>query len=50
VVGLIVFAGLAAAQLRGSSGGLLGIAIAHPALLAAPSGAVVPWLGRRVRP
>jgi len=50
VVGLIVFGGLAAAQLRGSGGGLLGAAIAYPALVAAPVGALVLWLGRRVRP
>jgi len=50
VVGLIVFGGLAAAQLRGSGGGLLGAAIAYPALVAAPVGAFVLWLGRRVRP
>ena len=49
VAGLIVFAGLAAAQLRGSDGGLLGAAIAYPALAAAPVGAFVLWLGRRVR-
>ena len=49
VAGLLVFASLAAAQLRGSSGGLLGAAIAYPALIAAPAGAFVLWLGRRVR-
>jgi hypothetical protein len=50
VVGLIVFASFAAAQLRGSSGGgLLSAAIAYPALVAAPAGALVLWLGRRGR-
>ncbi|HEY7437581.1 MAG TPA: hypothetical protein VIE41_20735 [Methylomirabilota bacterium] len=50
VVGLVVFAGLAAAQLRGSNGALLTAATAYPALVAAPVGAFVLWLGRRVRP
>ena len=45
-----MFVGLAAAQLRGAGGGLLGAAIAYPALVAAPAGALVLWLGRRVRP
>jgi len=47
VVGLIVFASFAAAQLRGSSGGdLLNVAVAYPALVGAPAGALVLWLGR----
>lgn len=50
VVGLLVFAGLAAAQLRGSSGAPTDPAVAYPALIAAPAGAVVLWIGRRVRP
>jgi hypothetical protein len=50
VIGLIVFAGLAAVQLRGAGGGLLGAAVAYPALAAAPVGALVLWLGRRIRP
>ena len=49
VVALLVFAGLAAAQLRGTGGGPLGAAIAYPALLAAPAGAFVLWLGWRLR-
>jgi len=49
VIGLIVFAGLAAVQLRGAGGGLLGAAVAYPALVAAPAGALVLWLGRRIR-
>ena len=49
-IGLIVFVGLAAAQFRGASGGLLGAVIAYPALVAAPAGAFVLWIGRRVRP
>jgi hypothetical protein len=49
-VGLVVFLALAAVQLRGAGGGLLGAAVAYPALLAAPAGALVLWLGRRVRP
>ena len=46
VVGLVVFAGFAAAQLRGSAGGLLGAAVGYPALVGAPAGALVLWLGR----
>jgi hypothetical protein len=49
VVGLLVFASLSAAQLGGSSHGFLGTAVVYPALLAAPAGALVLWLGRRVR-
>jgi hypothetical protein len=49
VIGLIVFAGLAVVQLRGAGGGPLGAAIAYPALVAAPVGACVLWLGRRGR-
>lgn len=49
VVGLLAFAALAAMQLRGGSGGLLGVAVAYPALLAAPAGALVLWLGGRAR-
>jgi hypothetical protein len=49
VIGLLVFAGLTAAQLRGASGGPLGAAIAYPALLAAPAGGLILWLGRRLR-
>lgn len=48
VVGLLVFAGFAVPQLRGASGGFLGAAVAYPALVAAPAGAVVLWLGRRL--
>jgi hypothetical protein len=48
VVGLLVFAALAVAQARGSSGGFLGAAIAYPALAAAPAGAFILWLGRRL--
>ncbi|HXA97221.1 MAG TPA: hypothetical protein VN323_16785 [Candidatus Dormibacteraeota bacterium] len=47
VVGLIVFATVAAAQLRGAGGGLLGAVIGYPALAGAPAGALVLWLGRR---
>lgn len=50
MVGLIVFVGLAALQLRGAVGGPLGAAIAYPALVATPLGAGVLWLGRRGRP
>jgi hypothetical protein len=50
VVGLVVFASFAAAQLRGSAGGLLGAAIGYPALVGAPAGALVLWLGRGRRP
>ena len=50
VIGLIVFFGLAAVQLRGAGGGFLGAAVAYPALLAAPAGALVLWLDRRGRP
>ncbi|HWN16390.1 MAG TPA: hypothetical protein VNU02_21160, partial [Candidatus Dormibacteraeota bacterium] len=46
VVGLLVFATFAAAQLRGTGGALLGTAIAYPALVGAPAGALVLWLGR----
>ncbi|MGH7415491.1 MAG: hypothetical protein ACREKJ_14945 [Candidatus Rokuibacteriota bacterium] len=49
VVGLIAFASLAVAQLRGSSGALLDTAIAYPALIGAPAGFLVLWLGRRAR-
>ncbi len=49
VIGLIVFAGLAVVQLRGAGGGPLGVAIAYPALVAAPVGACVLWLARRGR-
>src|SRR6266850_966191 len=49
VIGLIVFVGLAAVQLRGAGGGPLGAAIAYPALVAAPVGACVLWLARRGR-
>jgi len=48
VFGLLVFASFAAAQVRGSSGGFLGAAIAYPALVAAPAGAAILWLGRRL--
>jgi hypothetical protein len=48
MVGLLVFAAMAALSLRGSAGGLSGAA--YPALVAAPAGAFVLWLGRRVRP
>ena len=46
VVGLLVFATFAAAQLRGAGGALLGTAIGYPALVGAPAGALVLWLGR----
>lgn len=46
IVGLVVFATLAAAQLRGSESGLLGAAIGYPALVGAPVGGLVLWLGR----
>jgi hypothetical protein len=46
VVGLLVFATFAAAQLRGTGGALLGTAIGYPALVGAPAGALVLWLGR----
>jgi hypothetical protein len=46
MVGLVVFASFAAAQLRGPAGGLLGAAVAYPALGGAPAGALVLWLGR----
>jgi hypothetical protein len=46
VVGLVVFASFAAAQLRGSAAGLLGAAVGYPALVGAPAGALVLWLGR----
>ncbi|MEX2220437.1 MAG: hypothetical protein WEG40_01445 [Candidatus Rokuibacteriota bacterium] len=49
VVGLIVFASFAAAQLGESSGGRLATAVAYPALVAAPAGFFVLWLGRRAR-
>jgi hypothetical protein len=45
VVGLVVFASVAAAQLRGAGGGLLGAAVAYPALAGAPAAALVLWLG-----
>jgi hypothetical protein len=48
MVGLLVFAAMAALSLRGSAGALSGAA--YPALVAAPAGAFVLWLGRRVRP
>lgn len=47
VVGLVVFATLAAAQLRGGGGAVLGAAVGYPALAGGPAGAVVLWLGRR---
>lgn len=47
VVGLLVFATLAAAQLRGGGDGLLSGLVAYPALVGGPAGAVVLWLGRR---
>lgn len=47
MVGLIVFATLAAVQLRGAAGGLLGVVVAYPALAAAPAGACVLWVARR---
>ena len=50
MIGLIVFVGLATVQLRGAAAGSLGAVIAYPALVAAPVGASVLWLGRRVRP
>jgi len=46
VVGLVVFASFAAAQLRGPATGLLGAAVGYPALVGAPAGALVLWLGR----
>ncbi|HUM14715.1 MAG TPA: hypothetical protein VL086_03415 [Candidatus Nitrosotalea sp.] len=46
VVGLIVFATAAAAQVRGAGGGLLGAVVAYPALAGAPAAALVLWLGR----
>jgi hypothetical protein len=49
MVGLVVFASFAAVQLRGSSGGLLGAAVGYPALVGAPAGALVLWLGLRGR-
>jgi hypothetical protein len=49
VVGLVVFASFAAVQLRGSSDGLLGAAVGYPALMGAPAGALVLWLGLRGR-
>jgi hypothetical protein len=48
-LGLVVFAVLAAAQLRGAGGGPLGAAVAYPALIGAPAGMFVLWLGRRGR-
>jgi hypothetical protein len=49
-IGLIVFVGLAALQLRGAGGGFLGAAVDYPALVAGPVGALVLRLGRRGRP
>jgi hypothetical protein len=49
VVGLLVFGLLAAGQIRGSAGALSSAAVAYPALIAAPAGCFVLWLGRRVR-
>jgi hypothetical protein len=46
VLGLIVFATAAAAQIRGAGGGLLGAVVAYPALAGAPAGALLLWLGR----
>jgi hypothetical protein len=46
LVGLLVFATFAAAQLRGAGGALLGPAVGYPALMGAPAGALVLWLGR----
>jgi hypothetical protein len=48
VAGLLVFVAVAVVSLRGPAGALSGAA--YPALLAAPAGAFVLWLGRRVRP
>jgi hypothetical protein len=50
VVGLLVFGLLASGQLRGAGGTLSSAAAAYPALIAAPAGCFVLWLGRRVRP
>jgi hypothetical protein len=47
VVGLLVFATLAAAQLRGGGDGLLSGVVGYPALAGGPAGALVLWLGRR---
>ncbi|HEX6078777.1 MAG TPA: hypothetical protein VF197_04035 [Methylomirabilota bacterium] len=47
VVGLLVFATLAAAQLRGGGDGLLSGLVAYPALAGGPAGVLVLWLGRR---
>jgi hypothetical protein len=49
LLGLIVFAVAAAAQLRGAGGGLLGAVIAYPALAGAPAGGLLLWLGRARR-
>jgi hypothetical protein len=46
IVGLVVFASFAAVQLRGAGGALLGAAVGYPALVGAPAGALVLWLGR----
>ena len=48
VVGLVVFAAAAAAQLRDASG-VLGAVVAYPALAGAPAGALLLWLGRTRR-
>ena len=49
VLGLIVFAAAAAAQIGGASGGLLGAVAAYPALAGAPAGGLLLWLGRTRR-
>ena len=49
LVGLVVFAAAAVAQLRGAGGGLVGAVAAYPALAGAPAGALLLWLGRAKR-
>ncbi len=46
LVGLTIFGVLAAAQLRGGAGGLLGVAMAYPALAAVPASICVLWMAR----
>lgn len=48
LVGLVLFASLSVvAGLRGETDGLVGAALAYPAMVAVPSGTLVLWIGRQ---